>query len=152
MAGPEVPEQPTTLREVTLYFPAPGYDLVPESRELALPDIETFAVESLVEELFRGMNERWPGGFIPRGSSIRASFIVGDTAIVDIDAPAMTEGWATGARAEILTLQSIVHTVVENFEKIERVQILVNGGEVATLAGHIDLTKPLRPDSSIVRR
>jgi hypothetical protein len=46
----------------------------------------------------------------------------------------------------MLTVYSIVNTAVANLDGIERVQILVEGKEVETLAGHLDLSKPLLPD------
>lgn len=98
------------------------------------------------------MSERWPGGFVPDGATVRASFVVGNTAVIDIDAPSLTEGWSTGSQTELLLVQSIVHSIIGNFDGIDSVQILVNGGEVPTLAGHVDLSKPLRPDASLVRR
>ena len=148
--GPRVPEQATTLQDVTLFLPTPGLRLEPETGEFELPDIDTFGIEAITEELFRRLNERWPGGFVPENTTVRASFIVGGTAVIDIDAPSLTESWSTGSKTEILTVQAIVHSVIANFEEIESVQILVNGGEVQTLAGHLDLSKPIRPDRSLI--
>ena len=40
-----------------------------------------------------------------------------------------------------------MRTVAIDFPEIESVQILVDGLEVETLGGHIDLTRPLRPEN-----
>lgn|SRR3989338_2665406 len=49
-----------------------------------------------------------------------------------------------GTFAELSAINSIVHTLVENFEEITAVQILINGEEVNTLWGHIDTSKPFK--------
>ncbi len=146
------PEQPASVRDVTLFFPDESLRVSPETRSLALPEVETFAIATLTEEVLRGLSERWPDSFVPEGAKVRAAYRLENTAIIDIDAPALTEGWTTGSQAEILAIQSIVHSVTTNFKGIDSVQILVNGGEPATFAGHIDLSKPLRPDQELLAR
>ncbi len=48
-----------------------------------------------------------------------------------------------GLAAELLTVSSLVNTVLVNFrEEITHVQILVEGAEIETLAGHVDCRKP----------
>jgi hypothetical protein len=41
--------------------------------------------------------------------------------------------------------------VIANLPAIQRVQILIGGKEVDTLAGHVDLRRPLRLDLSLVK-
>jgi hypothetical protein len=41
--------------------------------------------------------------------------------------------------------------VTVNLTTIQRVQILIDGREADTLAGHVDLRRPLVPDMSLVR-
>jgi len=43
-----------------------------------------------------------------------------------------------------------VNTVVTNFASIKRVQILVADRMADTLAGHVDLSRPLAPDFSLM--
>jgi hypothetical protein len=43
----------------------------------------------------------------------------------------------------MLTLRSIMQTLVTNVPEIKRVQILIGGREVETLAGHLDIRRPL---------
>jgi hypothetical protein len=44
-----------------------------------------------------------------------------------------------------------VNAVTANLPAIQRVQILIEGREVDTLAGHVDLRRPLERDASLVR-
>ena len=59
---------------------------------------------------------------------------------------------STKAEWEQKALYSLVNTVVHNFAEIHKVQILVQGQEVSTLAGHLDTSRPLRPDMRRVDR
>lgn len=47
-----------------------------------------------------------------------------------------------GLSAELATLGSIVNTILFNFKEIRQVQILIEGAEIETLAGHVDCRKP----------
>jgi spore germination protein GerM len=48
-----------------------------------------------------------------------------------------------GSLDEILTVYTIVNALTANLPAITRVQILIDGKEVDTLAGHVDLRHPL---------
>jgi hypothetical protein len=48
-----------------------------------------------------------------------------------------------GSLAEIFTVYSIVNALTVNLPAVTRVQILVDGKEIDTLAGHVDLRHPL---------
>jgi hypothetical protein len=48
-----------------------------------------------------------------------------------------------GALDEILTVYTIVNALTVNLPAIQRVQILIDGKEADTLAGHVDLRYPL---------
>lgn len=51
-----------------------------------------------------------------------------------------------GITAELITIGSIVQTLASNFpEEIQKVQILIGNKEAKTLAGHIDISKPIPP-------
>lgn len=80
---------------------------------------------------------------------MRAAYRFEDAAVIDLSSAAISEGWTTGSQAELLFLQSMVHTLTTHFDGVDRVKFLVNGGEVSTLGGHIDLSKPLLPDSTL---
>ena len=47
-----------------------------------------------------------------------------------------------GLSAELATIAAIVNTMLVNFQEIRQVQILIEGSEIETLAGHIDCRKP----------
>jgi len=55
-----------------------------------------------------------------------------------------------GSKAELLTVYSLVNTVVANFPAVARVQLLVEDRPVDSFAGHIDVSRPLLPDMTLL--
>ena len=80
---------------------------------------------------------------IPRGTKLRAVYVSeqGD-AFVDVSAEASTNHTG-GALDELFAVYALVNALTVNLPAITRVQILVDGKEVDTLAGHVDLRQPL---------
>ena len=56
-----------------------------------------------------------------------------------------------GSSAELQTIYSIVNTVTLNFPDIKKVQLLIEGKKVNTLAGHIDISFPLSQDKDLIK-
>jgi hypothetical protein len=90
---------------------------------------------------------------IPDGTSLRGLYITErecdpanstckHDAFVDLSPEARTKHTG-GALDELFTIYAIVNAVTVNLPTISRVQILVDGKEVDTLAGHVDLRHPL---------
>ena len=88
---------------------------------------------------------------VPRGTTLRSVFISdhGD-AFVDLTGE-VTSRHTGGALDELFTVYSIVNALTVNLPAITRVQILVDGKEVDTLAGHVDLRHPLQKNLKWVR-
>jgi hypothetical protein len=87
---------------------------------------------------------------IPPGTTLRAFFITdrGD-AYVDLSGDAAS-AHPGGAVNELLTVQAIVRAVTDNLSAVQRVQILVDGKTVDSLAGHLDLREPLVRDPAVL--
>jgi germination protein M len=79
---------------------------------------------------------------IPLGTELRAFYLAGQDAFVDLSAE-VTLGHSGGSLEELFTVYAIVNTLTTNIPAINAVQILVNGNEVDTLVGHVDLQHPL---------
>ena len=69
---------------------------------------------------------------------------------MDLSAEARTRHTG-GALDELFTVYAIVNAVTVNLPAISRVQILVDGKEVDTLAGHVDLRHPLEKNLKWVK-
>ena len=85
---------------------------------------------------------------VPKGTKLRALFITErGEAYVDLsrDVAAAHSG---GTLDELLTTYTIVNALTANLPAVTAVQILVEGKEVDTLAGHVDIRRPLASNSS----
>jgi hypothetical protein len=81
---------------------------------------------------------------VPPGTRVRAVFVTErNEAFVDLSRE-ITAAHPGGSLAELCTVYSIVNAVTVNLPAITAVQILVEGQEVDTLAGHVDLRQPLQ--------
>ena len=79
----------------------------------------------------------------PQGTELRAVFLTPrGEAYVDLSQNVVT-GHAGGSVNELLTVYTIVHALTANLPAVTSVQILVEGREVETLAGHVNLQRPL---------
>jgi hypothetical protein len=135
---------------VRLYFEAPDREgLLPEEREVAFsPDLAQ-QLRTVVEELARGSTTGLVAT-LPTGTRVLDVFVQArGVACVNLSAEAAS-GLPGGSRAELLTVYSVVNTIVTNFPAVGRVQIAVNDHAVPSLGGHVDLSRPLPPDMTLV--
>ena len=80
---------------------------------------------------------------VPAGTTLRALFVTASgEAFVDLSPELMT-AHPGGSLNELLTLYTIVHALTTNLPLVTAVQVLVDGKERDTLAGHVDLRRPL---------
>jgi spore germination protein GerM len=80
---------------------------------------------------------------IAEGTKVRQVFVTEDgTAFVDLSKEAVTNHRG-GSLDELFAVYAIVDAITVNLPAITSVQILVDGQEVDTLAGHVDLRHPL---------
>jgi hypothetical protein len=88
---------------------------------------------------------------IPPGTTLRAVFITknGD-AYVDLSREARA-AHPGGTVNELLTVYTIVNALTINLPAVTAVQVLIDGKEVDTLSGHVDLRRPLAKNLSWVQ-
>ena len=83
---------------------------------------------------------------IPTGTRLLALYLTDrGEAFVDLSEE-ITLGHSGGSLEELFTGYAIVNALTSNLPAINAVQILVNGQEVDTLVGHVDLQRPLEGD------
>jgi germination protein M len=89
---------------------------------------------------------------IPQGTVVRGVFIGsrGD-AYVDLNA-AVLKGHGGGTLNEALAVFAIVNAVTSNLPDVSTVQILVEGKEIDSLAGHLDLRQPIGRAADWIRK
>jgi spore germination protein GerM len=87
---------------------------------------------------------------VPSGTRLRAVFVTNGEAYVDVTGD-MISAHPGGSLNELLTVYTIVGALTANLPAVNAVQILVDGKEVDTLTGHIDLRQPLTRNSEWVQ-
>jgi hypothetical protein len=135
----------------TLYYAtADGQALAAVKREVPLAE----GVRAQGREILESQLEAAPAPYlsvIPHGTTLRAFYVTdkGD-AFVDLS-PEVSTAHPGGSTNELLTVYAIVNAIATNLSSVQRVQILIGGMEVDTLAGHLDLRRPFQRDMSLVR-
>ena len=136
--------QPQRKITATLYYIAEdGMALVGAKREVPFAEPVSEQARHIVEAQL-GAAEPPLAAAVPAGTTLRGLFISerGD-AFVDLS-PEVSTRHTGGALDELFTVYAIVNALTVNLPAIARVQIMVNGQEVDTLAGHVDLRHPLQ--------
>jgi hypothetical protein len=80
---------------------------------------------------------------VPPGTALRAVYVTDrGQAYVDFSRE-LVAGHSGGSTNELLTVYTIVDSLTANLPAVMSVQVLVEGKQVETLAGHVDLRRPL---------
>lgn len=138
-------EQETT--QVTLYFKDADDHLVSETREIA--KVSGIA-RAVLDELCKGPLTPDLQPCLPEGTVLRDINIQPDgLCIVELSEEASKIA-DQNPRSEALAVYSVVNTLTE-FPTVERVQILVAGQVVETLAEHFPVDEPLLRNLSFVK-
>ena len=135
----------------TLFYATEDGDaLVPVRREVELAEGVVAQGRRILEAQLQPAPEPYLSP-IPAATKLRSFYATdrGD-AFVDLS-PEVSTGHSGGSLAELLTVHAIVNAVTANLPAITRVQILIDGREVDTIAGHVDIRRPLTRDASLVR-
>jgi len=144
----EVQPVPTEeMVEVNLYFSdSQAMYLVPEKRKISqTPSLARQAVN----ELIKGPESSDFYPTIPEGTQVNEVYIVDDIAYIDLSEE-IFKNHSGGSSGELMTVYSIVNTLTE-IPPIEGVQILVEGNEMKSLVGHIDISMPLLRDEDWIK-
>lgn len=141
---------PARRISVRLYFEAADRDgLLPEERDIAFSQDLAQQIRTVVEELAKGPTSGLVAT-LPAGTRVLEVFVQAQgIACVSLSGE-VASGLPGGSRVELLTVYSIVNTIVTNFPAVSRVQLIVNDQLTSTLAGHVDVSRALPPDMTLV--
>jgi len=120
-----------------------GLHLVPMERDVVHGDGTVEQASRIIEAQLGPAPEPYTSA-IPAGTKLQTLFVSGQgEAYVDLSAE-VSSAHPGGSLNELLTIYTIVNVLTANLPAITAVQILIDGREVDTLAGHIDLRRPLQ--------
>jgi Sporulation and spore germination len=135
----------------TLYYgSSDGRALVPVRRDVPLATGVVDQGRQILAVQFQDAPQPYVQ-VVPKGTKLRAFYVTdrGD-AFVDLSGD-VASAHPGGSMTELLTVYAIVNAITTNLPAIQRVQLLVEGKEVDTIAGHVDIRRPLERDSTLVR-
>ena len=123
------------------YLNEDGMALVPVQREVPYGETVAEQARAIVEAQLAAADPHVSA--IPAGVTVRDVFVTerGD-AFVSLSGD-ITAKHPGGSLLEVFTVYTLVNALTVTLPAISRVQILVDGKEVDTLAGHVDLRHPL---------
>lgn len=148
--APAVSGEAQRTISVKLFFNSkeePG--LVMEDREVPFSTDLPRQLRSVVEELVKGPTSDLVATLAPETKVLDVFVTARGVAYVDLSKEAAL-GLPGGSSDELRTVYSVVNSVTTNFPAIRRVQILVDDHPAVTLAGHVDLSRPLPPDMTLL--
>jgi spore germination protein GerM len=150
-ARPQAGAQAARRINVRLYFEWAEQDgLGSEEREVAFSSDLAQQVRTVVEEMAKGPTTAGLVPTLPAGTRVLEVFVRARGVVyVNLSGEARA-GLPGGSRAELLTVYSLVNTIVTNFPSTSRVQILVDDQTLPSLGGHVDLSRALPPDMTLV--
>jgi hypothetical protein len=123
--------------------------LVTEERSVSYQANLSRQLKVVVEELLRGSQSGKISPWVGGSARVLDVFVTArGTAYVDLSKE-VTTTQVPGSRAELFAVYSLVDSIAFNFPAIKRVQILIDGQSALTLAGHVDLSRPLPPDMTL---
>jgi hypothetical protein len=149
--GPEKPPAPVRHITATLFVGAgDGQHLHAVQREVAFGEGPVEQGRQIVLAQLATSAEAPLMTVVPPGATLR-SFYISERgeAFVDLG-PEIVAAHPGGSAAEQLTLYAIVNAVAANLPAVTMVQLLIEGKEVDTLAGHVDIRRPLRKNDAIL--
>ena len=124
-----------------------------EGRSLLVPEVRTISPtaepeKAALRELIKGPVTEGLQPVLPAKTTVRQLVIENGLAVVDLSQEAVRID--RGSWGEALVVWSLVNTLTK-FPEVEAVRILIEGQPVETLAGHFDLSRPLRRNEQVIR-
>jgi spore germination protein GerM len=153
---------PTERHAFDLYFPASGGGLRGERRELQVSEAPKDRIRKVLEALLAGpaaAPAAAPPGASPAGlvrpfppevklGSVELS--ADGTAFVDLRWADREDPPESGSTEEIQRVYSLVDSLALNVPQVNRVVLLWNGTQRITFSGHLDTSRPLLPDRTLL--
>lgn len=105
-------------------------------------------IEQRIEALLANPQDTGLRSVLPTGTQVVNYVLEGETLIVSFSHHLVTNH-PGGSFGELITVYGIVNTLTEH-PKVSKVQILIEGEVMETIAGHVSLLEPLAEDMSLV--
>jgi spore germination protein GerM len=142
---------PEARKVVLLYFSdSEGEYLVGEKREITKNGNVKEEAKEVMTELISGPRGKLIRTLPPRTKLLGLELNEDGIARVNFNS-SLLKDHPGGSEAEMMTVYSMINTLALNFPQIKRVQILIDGRAVETIAGHLSIKKPVPPNPDLIR-
>ncbi len=133
---------------LTVYFPnEEGTKLLAEKRTV---DGNKDKYTAAVEALLAGPKEKGSVAILPKQTKLRSVKVSNGVAKVDFT-KGLQKSFVGGSTGEEMLVGSLVDTLTE-FDEVKKVQILVEGKELDSLSGHMDLSVPIARMTNLLEK
>ena len=138
--------------KATLFFASEdGQRLTGVQQDVPLAEGTVAQARALIEALLSVPAPPPYSSTVPQGTTLRGLYVSDRFEVfVDLDATVRTKH-PGGSMQELLTVYSVVNTLLVNLPTMTEVQILIDGQEADSLAGHVDLRRPLRKNEGLIQ-
>ena len=140
----------TKKMKVKVYYPdESGLRLVGVNREVEVNDTDESKYKAAVEAVMTPPKEKNLTKVVSNNSSLISVDIKDGTALVNLS-KSIKVGFVGGSTGEELLIGSVVNTLTE-FKEVNAVKFLIDGQEVETLSGHMDLSEPIKRMENLMK-
>lgn len=137
-------EEVQGTRTITLLFPGARAGYIRESREIVGGEFFEEDVRTTVHELIGGSREQPAVRPLPPTTQLWNVFWDGEGELTLNFSDHLRSEHPGGSEAELATLRCVMSTLGSNFPEVDAVRFLIEGEVPLTLAGHVELTRPVR--------
>ena len=143
---------PERKKVITLYFSDPEAEyLVGETRGIRNGEEVEEEMQETIRELIKGPRGRLLAT-LPSGTQL-LTLLLDNQGIAKVNfGRAFSRNHPGGTSAEMMSVYSVVNTLALNFPAIQKVQFLVEGAEIESIAGHLSLSQPVSPKPDLIRK
>jgi len=150
-AGPAAVGGPTEKVVFNLYFAADGGSLRGEPRELDVTEAPKDRIRKILAALLAGPKQPGLYPLFPKDVAVGSVQLGQDgTAYVDLRSQEQPDPPASGSTEEMQRVYGIVNSIVLNVPQASRVVLLWNGFQRESFSGHLDMSRPLAPDRTLI--
>lgn len=149
---PELPQKPKDKKEqgkemkIKVYYPdESGLRLVAVNREVEVGD----KYEAAVKAVMTPPIEKNLSKVVNNNKSLISVKVNDGEAVVNLNS-SIKLGFSGGSTGEEFLIGSIVNTLTE-FSEVKTVKFLIDGKDVETLSGHMDLSEPIKRMDNLLK-
>ena len=148
-AASSAASQKAAVMDISVYYPdVNATGLVAVTKTVKAQEADKYL--AAVEALLAGTDDKKLTAVFPKKAKLRKVSVSGGVAKVDFDKN-LTTGFVGGSTGEEMLVGSLVNTLTE-FPEIKKVQILVEGKEIDSLSGHLDLSRPVERMTELIKK